>query len=142
MTLLAPPLTVAHTNGPDESSAVISGHLVTWNEVGEMRLPPKHEELWGSSAKATTRVLSKYAKKMLEGMYLEGLPLSQRFKQQMGSGYPSSEEEEVEEEEEEEEEVVEEEEAGEPEELLDGYAELAEAMEADEVVDLLQEGME
>ena len=105
MTLLAPPLTVEHTIGKDESSTTISGHLVTFNETGQMRLPPKHEELWGSSSAATTRVLSKYAKKMLEGMYLEGMPLSKSFKQQMERKahqpeYPSSEESEEEAEEE------------------------------------------
>jgi hypothetical protein len=144
MTLLAPPLTVVHTNGPDESAVVISGHLVTFNETGEMRLPPAHEELWGTTAKATTRVLSKYAKKMLEGMYLEGLPLSQRFKKQLGSEYPSSEEEEEEEVAEGVEEAEAEQEAEqEAEAELDAVAAaIADALGAEEVLDLMEEVME
>ena len=143
MTLLAPPLTVTQTEGAEESSATIQGYLVTYSETGEMRLPPNHEHIWGSGSAATTKVLKKYAKKMISGMYEEGMPLSQRMKKAMGPEYPSSEEES---EGEEEEEVwavslaLDEEEREEPE--LDGYAEFADALHEDEVVSLLEEAME
>jgi len=108
-TLLAPPLKVTQTHGEDEDSCTVAGYLVTYNEAGEMRLPPNSQELWGDATDATARVLKKYAKKMIGQMAVEGLPLSQTFKRQLGPQYalePELEPEpEVEMEEREEEEV-------------------------------------
>ena len=94
MTLLAPPLTVTHTRGADEETSTISGYLVTYNEAGEMRLPPNHEEIWGTGSATTTKVLKKYAKKMIGNMYVEGMAMSQRMKKAMGPQFESSDEDE------------------------------------------------
>ena len=52
MTLVAPPFKVTSIVTNDEESATFKGHLVTWNEEGEMTYPPKHEELWGEARSA------------------------------------------------------------------------------------------
>ena len=93
--------------------------------------------LWGPGSASTTRVLKKYATKMLGRMYEEGLPLSQRFKQNMGPQFESSDEEASEDEVEEELEVEEE-----AEKELDSYREVAEALDGEEAVDLLAEAAE
>ena len=93
MTLVAPPLTVTSTVTNDEESATFEGHLVTFNEKGEMTFPLKHEELWGEATEATERVLKKYAKRSLGDMFVEGLPVSQTFTKNLGKQYASSESE-------------------------------------------------
>ena len=94
MTLMAPPLTVTHTTTDDEESATFEGYLVTYNEAGEMTLPPNHQELWGNATEATKRVLTKYAKRTLGDMFVNLLPVSQTFKKRLsGTQYASSESE-------------------------------------------------
>ena len=93
MTLVAPPITVTHVSTKDEDSAIFEGHLVTYNEQGILTIPPKHETLWGDATEATKRVLTKYAKRMLGDMFVNGMPISQTFKQKLGPQYASSESE-------------------------------------------------
>ena len=91
MALLAPPLTVEHTTDQDREEAVIKAYLVTYNQEGELGLPPKHEEIcWGDAAMSTERLPKKYAKKMLDEMGARGLALSQTFLKQLGGGFCSS----------------------------------------------------
>ena len=93
MTLVAPPFSVTSTVTNDEESATIEGHLVTWNEKGEMTYPPNHEELWGEASEATKRVLKKYARRMLGDMFVEGLPVSQTLKKTIGPNFATCESE-------------------------------------------------
>ena len=95
MTLVAPPFTATSTVTNDEESATLEGYLVTFNEKGEMTYPPDHEELWGEATESTKRVLKKYARRMLGDMYVEGLPVSQTFKKNLGPQFCSSEEEDA-----------------------------------------------
>lgn len=93
MTLLAPPLQVTHELSSDVECATITANLVTYNEQGRLGLPPHPHRIWGDATQATESALKKYAKKMLGNMFLEGLPVSQTFKQNLGWQYAGSESE-------------------------------------------------
>jgi hypothetical protein len=94
MTLLAPPLEVDHRTSSDEETATISAYLVTYNESGQLGLPPNHTKIWGEATEATTRLLTKYAKKMLGEMFIDLKPVSQTFLRNLGRQYASSGEDE------------------------------------------------
>ena len=93
MTLLAPPLTVEHSINKDEETARIKAQLVTFNEEGRLGLPPDHEEIWGAAAAATEAALTKYGKRMLGDMFVEGMAISGTFLKKLGPQYASSESE-------------------------------------------------
>ena len=90
MTLLAPPLKVTHKFSKDEDWLQISAYLVTYNEEGNLGLPPNHQKIWGEASVSTERALTKYAKKMLGEMFVEQLPVSQTFLRNLGTQYYDS----------------------------------------------------